>query len=109
MGARRIERWEQRLQRATRCQNVIYQQHACSWWNLKAATELATCEPIVSAHLFREEPANPQESAHLIRQEDASCGWPNDEVNVTTKHLNVLEALHRECVRDLCSGRGMLQ
>jgi hypothetical protein len=109
MSARGIKWWKKCLQRSACCQNVVNQEHACAWWNLKATTELATGEPVVSTHLFREEPANPQESAHLIRQEDASCGWPNNEINVATMRLDQLKALYGKCVRDLCSGRGVLQ
>jgi hypothetical protein len=109
MRTRGIQWRKKCLQRSARCQNVVNQEHASAWWNLKAATELATCSPVCATHLFGEEPAHTEQSADLIRQQDAPSGWPNDEVNVATKRLNVLEALHRECVRDLCSGRGVLQ
>jgi hypothetical protein len=75
---------------------------------LKAATELATSSPVCATHLFSEESAHPEEPANLIRQQDAASGWPHDEVDVATKRLNALEALHGECIRDLCSGRWVL-
>jgi hypothetical protein len=109
MRTRGIQWRKKCLQRSARCQNVVNQEHASAWWNLKAATELATRGSVSATHLFGEEPAHTEQSADLIRQQDAPSGWPNDEVDVATKRLNVLEALHRECVRDLCSGRGVLQ
>jgi hypothetical protein len=109
MRTRGIQWRKKCLQRSARCQNVVNQEHASAWWNLKAATELATRGSVSATHLFGEEPAHTEQSADLIRQQDAPSGWPNDEVNVATKRLNVLKALHRECVRDLCSGRGVLQ
>jgi len=62
-----------------------------------------------SAHLLSKEAAHAEESANLVRQENTASGWPYDEVNVATMRLNQFEALHGECVRDLCGGRGMLQ
>jgi hypothetical protein len=109
MRTRGIQWRKKCLQRSTRCQNVVNQEHASAWWNLKAATELATCGSVGATHLFSEETAHTEKPANLKRQQDAASGWPNDEVNVATQRLNVFEALHRECVRDLCSGRGVLQ
>jgi hypothetical protein len=109
MRTRGIQWRKKCLQRSARCQNVVNQEHACTWRDLKATTKLAAGGSVSATHLFGKESAHPEQSAHLIRQQDAASGWPNDEVNVATKRLNVLEALHRECVCDLCSGGGVLQ
>jgi hypothetical protein len=109
MCARGIERWEECLERSACRQNVINQEHAGSWRNLKAATELATSEPVVTTHLFSKEAANAEESANLVGQQHATRRWTNDEINIATKLLDYLEALHCECARDLCGGRWMLQ
>jgi hypothetical protein len=102
-------KWRKKcLQRSACCQDVVNQEHACARWNLKAATELAACGPVVTTHLFGEEAAHTEKSANLVRQENAARGWPDDEVNVATMRLDKLKALNGKCVRDLCGGRRVL-